>query len=97
MEKEIEYSIRLEELLSFYTLEDFEKEIKAFKNKYPDGKYFNVHTYTFDENKSFICLQCESPETKKEKRKREKEDEEKKKERYQQYLKLKAEFEGEPK
>lgn len=94
MKNKIEYVIRTQELLSDYSLEEFLKKVEAFMKKFPDGRGFCVTTSFFDENKSFLCLQCESPITKEEKQEREKELKEEKKERYQQYLKLKAEFEG---
>lgn len=95
MKNKIEYVTRTQELLSNYSLKEFLDKVKAFTKEFPDGKDFRVLSWSFDEYKSFLCLQCESPTTKKEKRQKEKELKEEKKERYQLYLKLKDEFEGE--
>ena len=91
MEKTL-FKDRYKKGLNSYTFKELEETIKEFKKEYPSGINFKV---VINECSSEPCFEflCESPETKEEKQKRELKSI--KKEKYQQYLKLKAEFEGE--
>ena len=78
--------------LNSYTFKELEETIKEFKKEYPEGKNFKIESLAFEmygDMDSYFRFTCESPETKEEKLKREL--------KSRQYLKLKAEFEGEQK
>lgn len=67
MSKKINYVYRELEGDNSYTFENLEKEMKKFKEEYPDGKDFEVSISCMDcyEN-VYIQFQCYSPETEEE-------------------------------